>query len=519
MKLELAWKRHAADLKQMAFVKAPYEIEIYENSIEEICGELQEKLEDGSFSPKRSEVVDIPKAGSHIRPGSVLDTNDGIVYHALVTQLAPLVQERMLWSASNSRFSYILCEDQTRKRWFVDEMKGWMNFARKSIEFIDQGYTYVLFADVSAFFENISLKRLASDLTDIGAKASTVKLLSTCLHRWAEPRGRGIPQGYRPSFVLSELYLDSVDRRLKAQGITFARYVDDCRLFFNSEEEAISGLHTFTRLLREKELNLQTKKSFILPASEARTEIDGVNPIIQQIQRDLFSEIADTLTSTVDYITPREIQTFVKENEESINVAGLERAFDEHVVHGSFDKTLFHFCINRLAAAGSAYALEFCIQCCVERPEELIPGLRYIVSFHESRFAGLHHISEVIQKRLPQTDRSAYEILRMLFELKLTSDQLLQFARTVLQHPTTSRHTKDYARAFLGENGDSSDLDAIESGYNVESNEVSKSTILASIRKMVIDRRNTVYGHAGNDSLLVTRTIAWVKGQTRPHGN
>jgi len=514
MSLDLAWKRYAADLKDMAFVRGPFENEVIEHSLPSLADQLKASLDDGSYRPRTSEIVDIPKPGGHIRPGAVLNSLDGIVFHELVTRIAPAVQRQMLWSAGSSRFSYILKEDQTKTSWFVYEMRGWMGFAKRSLELIDEGYRFVLFADISAFFENVSLKRLASDLNGIGIDSDTRNQLSQCLSRWAEPRGRGIPQGYRPSFVLSELYLDSIDRRLHGLGIPFARYVDDCRLFFHTEEEALGGMQELTRLLREKELNLQTKKSYIRSSEDAREEIDGVNPLIREIQADLKSEVAAHLKGESDYINLREIRAFVQENKSALDVIGLERAFDKHVVNAEFNKTLFHFCINRLGAAGSTHAIDFCVQCAIDRPEELIHVLRHIVGFESKRVAALERIAKSIEESLPRSDRSAYEMLRALLEQQISSDRLLQFARTVNRNPGLTPYTKDFSRAYLGSLGDSSDLDAIEASYGLESRDQSRSAILASIRSMVLDRRNALYGNAQSDSELCAQTIAWAKSTT-----
>ena len=65
------------------------------------------------------------------------------------------------------------------------------------------------------------------------------KLLSACLNRWAEPRGKGIPQGRRSaSDILAKLYLDSIDHNLRNEGFSHLRYVDDIRIFCGDIREA-----------------------------------------------------------------------------------------------------------------------------------------------------------------------------------------------------------------------------------------------------------------------------------------
>jgi hypothetical protein len=62
-----------------------------------------------------------------------------------------------------------------------------------------QAADFVLIADIAAFYENIDRPRLFSDLRAVNMDDETGRLLSACLNRWAEPRGKGIPQRHSAS--------------------------------------------------------------------------------------------------------------------------------------------------------------------------------------------------------------------------------------------------------------------------------------------------------------------------------
>jgi hypothetical protein len=74
---------------------------------------------------------------------------------------------------------------------------------------IDAGAAYVVMADITAFYENIDLGLLLSDLIE------AINQISSCLNKWAQVQGRGIPQGQSPSDILAKLYLNSIDQTLK----------------------------------------------------------------------------------------------------------------------------------------------------------------------------------------------------------------------------------------------------------------------------------------------------------------
>ena len=160
--------------------------------------------------------------------------------------------------------------------------------------------------------------------------------------------------------------MDSIDRRLHHSKIPFARYVDDLRLFCKTQQEAIEALHLITRLLREKELNLQTAKSFITDESQARKKIDGISPIVGEIEKELKEELSEIFDFAIDYASPSNIRSYLESHESNLKIETLRKAFKRYIENtaDSFDKTLFHYCINRLAAAQDDIAAEYCNDVC-----------------------------------------------------------------------------------------------------------------------------------------------------------
>ena len=80
------------------------------------------------------------------------------------------------------------------------------------------------------------------------------------LNRWAQPRAKGIPQGFSASDILAKIYLNPIDRALRNGGFTHLRYVDDIRIFCKSRLEAKRGLLLLNDLMRKRGLNLQSAK-------------------------------------------------------------------------------------------------------------------------------------------------------------------------------------------------------------------------------------------------------------------
>lgn len=48
----------------------------------------------------------------------------------------------------------------------------------------------------------------------------------------------GVPQGGSLSPILSNIYLDKLDKELETRGLHLVRYADDCNIFIKSEMTA-----------------------------------------------------------------------------------------------------------------------------------------------------------------------------------------------------------------------------------------------------------------------------------------
>jgi Reverse transcriptase (RNA-dependent DNA polymerase) len=343
-----------------------------------------------------------------------------------------------------------LATGTNRREWVHRGFPVWKQFREKSNKRLASGARYVLFADISAFYENIDLPRLTSDLRRIGMDSETANLLSDCLNRWAQPRGKGIPQGYTAADILAKLYLASVDANLRNEGFDHLRYVDDIRAFCQSHREAQRVLLLLTDLLRSRGLNVQSAKTFVCEAEEAALKIDGVSPVIAGIQNELLEEIREQFVDG-GYGTVADLTRLTAQDPEHPPLEVLERAFAEHfrqVTH-EFDKTLFHYLLTRLAATESRIAVGYCLNALPQRPEETGDILRYF------RKVGL---TEPEHGRIASFLRSAdsiynyqnYLILRFYSETDIYHEGILAVSRQYIRDASLPPWLRAYAAAIVG---------------------------------------------------------------------
>ncbi len=128
---------------------------------------------------------------------------------------------------------------------------------------LQQGLVWVVRADIHAFFDQISPALLAVTMTEFVDHKQARDLLWLWLQTVKPQHARGIAQGAPISPLLSNLYLDPLDRALAAQSIPAIRYADDLLLFAASRTQAELQLGILQTLLHSLTLELATEKTVI----------------------------------------------------------------------------------------------------------------------------------------------------------------------------------------------------------------------------------------------------------------
>ena len=60
----------------------------------------------------------------------------------------------------------------------MNKFSGWRRFGDVSLQLLQQGYPFVLLADIAAYYENIDIGRLITELGAAGVKSRTLSLLT-----------------------------------------------------------------------------------------------------------------------------------------------------------------------------------------------------------------------------------------------------------------------------------------------------------------------------------------------------
>jgi len=369
----------------------------------------------------------------------------------------------------------------------------------------------MLSTDITGYYDNIDVAKLMSDLRGLRVHDEELRLLAACLNRWSNPRNRGIPQGYAASDILGKVYLNELDRALSNEGFRHLRYVDDVRVFCESQKQAKEAILLLTEVTTQRSLNLQSAKTFIYSAEAARAKFDAVERILAEVGDELRE---DMIAAGFDSSSTPEGAVFewLKTSEDDSSRETLEAAFQRHFIDAAddrFDATLLHYLLNRLAAAGSQIAISYCIDTLKSRPEETVSILKYLGQMPMQAVEA--QLLAVLESPDSIYDYQLYQLVEWFLTRDHWSERLLNVCRRFAYDQNRDSWLRLSAVIYLGKFGNPGDLSKIEQRYSALSDDVEQAVFVSALTRLETGRRNGFYARLQADGPLVAAAVKAVK--------
>jgi RNA-directed DNA polymerase len=222
--------------------------------------QLAEQIQSQTYRPQAVRRVHIPKPGrpNETRPLGIPTVRDRVVQRAIVNVIEPILDHQFHERSFGFRHG-----------------RGAQGALRIVEQKLQEGYVYVVDADLKGYFDTIPKDRL---LTLIKAHISDSRMLKLIklfldqsileeLREWTPDAG--VPQGAVLSPVLSNLYLNPLDHLMANSGFEMVRYADDFVVLCRTQAEAAAALHMITQWVEQAGLTLHPTKTKIVDSRVA----------------------------------------------------------------------------------------------------------------------------------------------------------------------------------------------------------------------------------------------------------
>lgn len=189
--------------------------------------EIKEQIRNKKYSPKPVKRVEIPKPDGGVRNLGVPTVADRFVQQAIAQVLTPIYEPKF------SESSYGFRPDRCCEMAIL-----------KALEFMNDGYQWVVDIDLEKFFDNVNHDKMISLIMKDVKCGEIVSLINKFLKSGImiddeyKESVIGTPQGGNLSPLLSNIMLNQLDKELEARGLRFTRYADDCIILVGSSKAA-----------------------------------------------------------------------------------------------------------------------------------------------------------------------------------------------------------------------------------------------------------------------------------------
>lgn len=227
-------------------------IQMYKHQLEQNLIALMKKLKRRIYQPSPLRRAYIPKGKRQRRPLGIPVVRDRVAHEVVRNLLDPIFE-----------------------RTFHDDSYGFRRkrnchkAIRRILDLCNQGYRFVVDADIKAFFDNIShsliMQAVCEEVADGNILGLVEKFLKSGVMEDGKfiPTTKGTPQGAGLSPLLANIVLNKLDWHLDKLGYRFVRYADDFVVLtrtYAEAEKALTVVREFLSAVLSLELNMEKTK-------------------------------------------------------------------------------------------------------------------------------------------------------------------------------------------------------------------------------------------------------------------
>ena len=220
--------------------------------------QIKEDILKGLYAPEPLKKIEIDKPNSdEKRPIALSAIKDKVVQKALYLAINPYFDEQF----SDKSYAY-------------RPQKSTLKAINRVTQFLNEKNLIVVKTDIDNFFETIDHDILLATLEKSVADKRVVRLISLFIQTGLfhdtnyKDHTDGVHQGAILSPLLSNIYLNEMDKYLESRKVPFVRYADDFVLLFKNHNDAKVETDLLKEFLASLKLSLEETKTSVVHISE-----------------------------------------------------------------------------------------------------------------------------------------------------------------------------------------------------------------------------------------------------------